>query len=141
MYPPSSTYLSISHDRAGARGAYVDGSYHCLRLDLCDEVAHDLAFVLADIHEVLLRPAILVNGLQDFGGVATDLVDVGSAVNGVQELDFAAVVEEDFLLLGIRFALVEFWHFEFWMLNATATSSKPLPPSECLSLYVRLSSQ
>lgn len=86
-------------------------SHHGLGFPLCDEIRHDPALVLADVHEVLLCPSILVNGSEDFLGVAAQLVDVGTGVDKVQQLDLAAVVEEDCGFLGcICLLLVELRH-------------------------------
>ena len=71
-----------SAKKARLRGN-LQAANHCLRFDLCDQVAHNLALVFADIHEVLLRASILVNGCKNVFWRAPDLLNVGMGVNEV----------------------------------------------------------
>lgn len=66
---------------------------HCFGLDLVDQVCDDLPLRVADVHHVVFRAAVEVDGLDDLGRGAADLVDVGEVVDEVEELDFTSIVE------------------------------------------------
>ena len=87
-------------------------TYHCLGLDLCNKICHYTTLVLSNIHEVLLRATILINGCENILGRAPDLLNIGVRVNKVQKLDLTTVVEEGTVLLlrCVRFALIEAAH-------------------------------
>jgi len=107
--------LSISQ-KVRLRGI-LQAANHCLRFDLRDQVAHDLALVFADIHEVLLGATKLVDGRENLLWRATDLIDVGLVVDEAKELGLATIVKEDILLRGVGLGLVELWHCKVVLWN------------------------
>ena len=88
----------------------LDEQYHSLWLNLRNQFGNNLALVFSHVHEVLLGPGKLINGSQHLLRIAANLLDVWFAVDKVQELEFTAIVKENFLLLGVGLALVKFCH-------------------------------
>lgn len=80
---------------------------HGLRLDFCNQVGHDFALVLSNVHEILFCACKLINGRQYTFGGATNLLNVGLAIDEVKNLNFTTIVEEHLLLLVVGLAFVE----------------------------------
>ena len=86
-------------------------SHHGLGLPFSNQVRHNLALVLTDVHQILFCPSIFINGSQDLLWVSSKLLNVGSRVHKVQELNFATIVKEDCSFLRcVRLLLVELRH-------------------------------
>ena len=71
----------------------LQAANHCLRFDLCDQVAHNLALVFADIHEVFLGATKLIHGCEHLLWRAADLIDVRLVVDAAKELGLAVVLK------------------------------------------------
>lgn len=65
-----------------------------------DEVGDDAAFEVADVHEVFLGAGVGVDEGEDGGGVIAEGGEGGGSVDGVEEGDFAAVIELEVVSLG-----------------------------------------
>lgn len=84
--------------------------YHGFWPRLSDQIRYNLALVIADVHQILLRPSEVINGLQHSLGRSSNLFKVWSRIYEVEQLDFTAIVEEGLFLLRVRLLLVKRRH-------------------------------
>ena len=85
---------------------------HCFWLDFCNQLRHDLALVLTDVHKIFLCTGKLIDCGQHSRWGATNVLYVGLVVNVVQDLNLAAIIEEHFFLLGVGFVLLKVRHLD-----------------------------
>ena len=85
--------ITKQNGRVADIGTQLD---HRMRLDFCDQVGDHLALFDTDVHEEVLLFE-LVDQINDLLGVALDFIQVGLAVDEVEELQLPSIIVLSFV--------------------------------------------